>query len=249
MKKLILHIPHASIKIPHYDGFIIGAEKLELEILKLTDWYTDDLFGGTDDVKVKADFSRVFCDVERFSDDAIEEMAEYGMGVTYTATDAGEPLRYLTAMQRQHILDKYYWTHHKMLNDAVSRSLSEHGEALIIDCHSYSNQPFKRDLNQVPNRPDYCIGTDDFHTSQKLIDACVEFFNSRDLSLGVNKPYGGTIVPLQFYKKNRNVQSVMLEVNRKLYLHDCTCDRSPNYNSTKEVVKEFIIFLREESNS
>ena len=51
------------------------------EIIKLTDWYTDDLFLFEDSIVVKADFSRIFCDTERFSDDSQEVMAKYGMGV------------------------------------------------------------------------------------------------------------------------------------------------------------------------
>jgi N-formylglutamate amidohydrolase len=41
-------------------------------MLKLTDWCTDDLFYSVDDEMVKAEFSRIFCDPERFTDDAQE---------------------------------------------------------------------------------------------------------------------------------------------------------------------------------
>ena len=44
MQHLILHIPHASENIPFKKGFVIDDTKIKEEILKLTDWFTDDLF-------------------------------------------------------------------------------------------------------------------------------------------------------------------------------------------------------------
>jgi N-formylglutamate deformylase len=64
-KKIILHIPHSSIKIPLKDGFIVNEEILENEILILTDWHTNDLFHAEDQHLVITDFSRIFCDIER----------------------------------------------------------------------------------------------------------------------------------------------------------------------------------------
>jgi hypothetical protein len=51
-KKIILHIPHSSINIPYTEGYVVQDYKLEQEILKLTDWYTDDLFYSKDDEKI-----------------------------------------------------------------------------------------------------------------------------------------------------------------------------------------------------
>ena len=62
---LILHIPHASHRIPLDRGYVVGQKTLDQEIIKLTDWYTDDLFLFKDSIPIKADFSRIFCDTER----------------------------------------------------------------------------------------------------------------------------------------------------------------------------------------
>lgn len=66
-----------------------------------------------------ADFSRVFCDVERFSDDSQEIMAEYGMGVLYEKGDDGSIIREITPELRQEILNKYYWPHHNQLKEQL----------------------------------------------------------------------------------------------------------------------------------
>lgn len=238
--KIILHIPHSSFTVPLLDGYTVDRISLENEILKLTDWYTGDLFYSANDVIIEADFSRIFCDPERFTDDSIEVMAHYGMGVLYEKNDNGDEIRKITPELRNRILKDYYWKHHNKLVDAVNNQLQLFGKAIIIDCHSYPSIPLKRDLDKNPNRPDFNIGTDAFHTSQQLIDLSIDFFKSANYSLGIDWPYKGSIVPLEYYKKNRNVQTIMLEINRKLYLKEPTNEKSENYSEIKFITNEFI---------
>ena len=42
-----------------------------------------------------------------------------------------------------------------------------------------------------------------------------------------NEPFSGTIVPLKHYRKDQRVQSLMIEINRKLYVReDYSVDRA-----------------------
>jgi N-formylglutamate deformylase len=52
MKKLVLHIPHSSTEIPLFDGYVSTKDEIQDEIIKLTDWYTDDLFDSEVDIKL-----------------------------------------------------------------------------------------------------------------------------------------------------------------------------------------------------
>lgn len=247
MKKLILHIPHSSTIVPIKEGYILGDEMLEAEILKLTDWYTDDLFESENDLAVVAGFSRIFCDPERFSDDAEEVMSKVGMGVLYETADNVSAMRKVSPELRKRILDQYYWVHHAALDAAVKGQLEQDGKALIVDCHSYPDIPLLRDLSQDGQRPDFNIGTDPFHTPQSLIDLSQKFFASKGYSLGVDWPYSGSIVPMAYYQKDKNVQTIMLEINRKLYLKENTNEKSEGYEEVKKVVKEFLDVVREGS--
>lgn len=239
MKKIILHIPHSSTNIPLKNGYSVSDNVLNQEILKLTDWYTDDLFYSENDLIIKAEFSRIFCDPERFSDDQKEVMAQFGLGVLYTKNDNGETIRKLTPELRNQILTDYYWKHHRQLSNAVKSQLAENGKALIIDCHSFPDIPLNRSLDKSPNRPDFNIGTDAFHTDPELIEYSRTFFHDQGFSVGVDWPYSGSMVPLEFYQKEKKVQSIMLEVNRKLYLKGLTNEKSNNYLEIKKVVGEF----------
>jgi N-formylglutamate amidohydrolase len=245
MPELILHIPHSSTYFPNKDGFIIDQKKLNGEIQLLTDWHTEDLFESNKDVSIIAPFSRIFCDVERFADDNQEEMAQYGMGVCYETTDDGRKMRNVSGELKNQILSDHYRPHHRRLEEAVDQQLQKHARAVIIDCHSFTDTPFQRDLNQDPNRPDIDIGTDSFHTPQKLLDLTRSHFELSGYRVGLNRPYGGTMIPLKHCGKEKNVHSVMIEINRKLYLQERTSEKNNHYTRIKKTIAEYLDHIRE----
>jgi N-formylglutamate deformylase len=237
---MILHIPHASKEIPFLDGYQLPLQQLQEEMHLLTDHYTDELFRQEDAAIIQSPCSRIFCDMERFEDDAHEPMSRLGMGVLYTSTDTGEHMREVNEQMRERILEGYYRPHHRRFASAVVAELRATGRALIVDCHSYPNQTLQRDLEKRLPRPDFNIGTDSFHTSKALIDRASEFFAERVYSLGVDWPYAGSIVPMAHYRKDQRVQSIMLEVNRRLYMDEQSGDKLPQFDSIREVVQEFL---------
>ena len=196
MKKLILHIPHSATKVPIKEGYVLNDEIIENEIFNLTDWYTEDLYNSENCENIVFEYSRIFCDPERFSDDSKEPMAKVGMGVLYEKTDNDEIMRIVTSGLRKKILNEYYFRHHSKLNDAVKKQLELNNRALILDCHSFPDIPMKRSQHKIVPRPDYNIGTDKFHTSKELIDISVDFFKKRNLTLGIDFPFSGSIVPM-----------------------------------------------------
>jgi N-formylglutamate amidohydrolase len=244
MSNLILHIPHASLRIPEYSVFLMPRDAVDAEALHLTDLYTDELFlPSPGDVVIQADFSRVYCDVERFKTDALEPMSKFGMGATYLRCDDGRELRHLSPEQREQILQNFYEPHHAQLTNAVDVALSTVGEASIVDCHSYPDTPLQCSLYQGDAQFDFNIGTDAFHTPQEWINASVRFFADRGFRLGIDEPYAGSIVPIKHYQKNRQVKSMMLEINRRLYL-DTSYGRGPHFNEIQRVVSDFLSMIR-----
>jgi N-formylglutamate deformylase len=244
MKKIVLHIPHSSTEIPLLDGYVSSNDEIQQEIIRLTDWYTDDLFDSQVDYKIAAPFSRIFCDVERFADDSLEVMSKFGMGVLYEKFDNGNLLRVVTPELRSSILKDFYWDHHNKLTHLVKEHLEKNNSCLILDCHSFPSTPLTRALVQNRNTPDFNIGTDSYHTPSNLIEASQEFFKSRGLSLGVDTPYSGSIVPMEYYKKDPRVSSIMLEVNRRMYLNESTNEKSDGYLRTKKIIQEYIKLLK-----
>ena len=111
-------------------------------------------------------------------------------------------------------------TDHQALTDAVSVALLQCGRCLIIDCHSFPAQPLPYELNQDPARPDICIGTDTFHSPPAIVESLVAVFTKARYSVALNRPFAGSLVPLMFYERDHNVHSVMIEINRALYMDE-----------------------------
>jgi len=241
-KSVIIHIPHASTLIPAPERakLLISEDDLRDELLRMTDRYTEQLFdvGGKAASRLIFPVSRLVCDPERFADDADEPMAAKGMGAIYTRTSDGRPLRSsLDAEERQRLLERYYRPHHERLEQLVGEALEAAGHILIIDAHSFPSSPLPCDQHQSPNRPDICIGTDTFHTPERLQQTAVAAFSNLGWRVELNRPYAGSIVPSSFLQKDARVYSIMVEVNRSLYMDEDTGERSAKFGEVRRKVQ------------
>lgn len=248
---IITHIPHSSRSIPDdvRDQFIVSDAELMKQLDILTDHYTDELFtiNHPEVANLKFPVSRFVVDPERFDDDSQEPMSKQGQEVIYMKTTDLKPLRRtLQDTERTALLNQYYRPHHQVLETLVEMALSAHGKALIIDGHSFPNKPLAVDLNQQADRPDICLGTDSFHTPQQLIDDCTELFRNAGFSVEVNHPYAGTMVPLKYYGKDNRVSSILIEVNRRVYLRDEPVDltRTAGFFELQQLICQLINLIQ-----
>ena len=232
---IILHIPHSSLTIPEEALHQYDTSFLQEEFRLMTDRYTDELF-GLPYTSIVFPYSRLFCDVERFRDDSLEEMSKKGMGVVYTRTHNNIEYRRVSAEEKENILSSYYDAHHQKFEKLVDDKLEEYGEALIIDCHSFNPYPLPHEKDKT-ERPDICIGVDDFHTDEKLAEYFRTNFETKGYTVKINSPFAGSIVPLKYYEKNKNVQSVMIELNRKLYMNN-SGEKTENFQKLKADIEE-----------
>jgi len=240
---MILHIPHSSIGIPDdvRSTFKVSDNQLQSELLKMTDWFTDELFEADDTRRLVYPVSRLVCDPERFAVDSDEPMASKGMGAIYTKTSEDSTLRpQLSAEERQHLLERFYVPHHAALEALVQAELKEQGFCLIIDCHSFSSVPLPHEPDQNPDRPQLCIGTDNFHTPKWLIQSLKQSAMNLDWTVEINRPFSGTIVPMSAYTKITRVFSVMLELNRSLYMDEKTGKRSATFINCRSSVSTIL---------
>ncbi len=241
MTPLLVHLPHDATAIPPDErgDFLLSAEALRAESLRLTDAHTAALYaeGLAPDDFIRAEVSRLVVDVERFADDAQEPCAKVGMGATYVRTADGRPLRALTPQRRAELMDRHYWPHHRALDAAAAARLARFGRCLILDAHSYPTGPLPTQLASGPS-PEIGVGTQPGHTPPPLRDLVLEFFSARGYSVGVDVPFSGSMVPNSCFGREPRLWSVMIEVRRDLYMDETTGDRHAGFARTQALLTE-----------
>jgi N-formylglutamate amidohydrolase len=243
--RIVVHVPHASVVIPDdlRAAFLLGDGDLERELVAMTDRYTDELFLLPNDVTAPVVFpvSRLVVDPERFAEDSSEPMSKKGMGVVYTTTSDGRPLRQRPlANERSQLLARFYEPHHTSLEGAVAAALQAHGSCVVIDGHSFPSRALPYEDDQRNDRPDICIGTDAYHTPKALRDAAVAVFERAGFRVDVDRPFAGALVPMAFYRRDARVYAVMIEINRGLYMDEDTGGRLVSFTAMQRRIHDTI---------
>lgn len=241
---IVANVPHSSIFIPQefLGDYLLNFEDLKKEVKYMADNYTDSLFSELLNFSsfIKSNISRIVLDTERFKDEKEEPMSKFDMSALYSKTSDGKVLRKISE-KNEKLLMSIYDNYHQDFTNLVEKSLEKNGIALIVDCHSFPNKVREYDIDQGENRPDICLGTDVFHTPKGLENILKENFEKENFKVKINSPFSGSIVPMKYYKKNKKVISVMVEVNRRLYMNEENFEANDNINSVGRKISRIIM--------
>ncbi|MFF7333263.1 N-formylglutamate amidohydrolase [Streptomyces sp. NPDC008150] len=220
---VILHVPHSARAVPAdvRAGIVLDDAALGRELDHLTDAHTARIAAEAAALCALTPWrfvnrlSRLVVDPERFPDER-EEMRAVGMGAVYTRTAHGEVLR-TDDVAQQPLLDRYFTPYARAMTLAVADRLAATGRAVVVDVHSYPTARLPYELHGDGPRPPVCLGTDAFHTPAALLDAARDAFAGFG-GTGVDSPFAGAYVPLDFYGADVRVAALMVEIRRDTYM-------------------------------
>ena len=218
---ILINIPHASLCLPpdFWCDVMVDRKIIEHNLSFMADYKVDELARDIDCHKITAKYSRLYCDVERFRNDVDEPMARLGMGAVYTHLPGGMQYRQVTPECREEIINQAYEPHHAQLNKLSQKIVTQHGSCMMIDLHSYSNDLVRKLFGYTENLPDICLGYDDEWFSENDALKLKLYIEKLGYSCVLNYPYAGALVSMDFYRdKKPGLRSVMLEINRRIYL-------------------------------
>jgi N-formylglutamate deformylase len=246
LSPVVLHVPHASRRIPESarERILLDDLALATELDLMTDVDTDllaahaALAAGERPWIFENPVSRLVVDPERFPDER-EEMLAVGMGAVYTKTSYGEVLRVEDAAYTRALLAELFDPYAQAMTDLVENRLAETGRAVIIDVHSYPSQALPYELHGTDVRPAVCLGTDAFHTPGALVDAARAAFGGCG-ETALNSPFSGCYVPLRHYGVNREVSALMIEIRRDGYLVEPAGPRTAGF---AELVRALAVLI------
>jgi len=237
---ILLHIPHASLVIPaeEKEYFLLDDAALEKEKLIMTDMHMDRMCENIPVNMLVSDISRLVVDMERYEDDSDEGMAQYGMGLAYINAHDGKPLRIVSEDYRAELISKYYRPYHAEMKAMCEGNVGRHGKCLILDMHSFPTAPiFCVCYPEV--LPDVCIGFNG--NDDPLAGFARQYFETKGYAVSMNRPFSGAIIPAGLEPSIAgDLKSLMIEINRKLYMDEKTGIINDGYYSMRESISGFI---------
>jgi len=137
-------------------------------------------------------------------------------------------------------LNNIYDPYHKAITKEVQELINNFNKCLIIDVHSFPAIPLPYEVSQDIRRPHICLGTDPYHSPEDLIEFFQSFFKDINLTTEINKPFVGCYVPSKFLHREKRVKSIMIEINRKLYMNEATGEKNDSFGEIKSNIRKLV---------
>ena len=169
-------------------------------------------------------------------------VSKRGLGLLKSKSRYGEPVheRKLTVAEVMERIEKYHRPYYAELGDNISRLKSAFGIAYQLSCHCMSavGAPTPPDPGQ--DRADFNLGNLNGKTSSAEF---IEFVNAVVTSLGytcsINFPYSGGELN-RFGDPANGVESIMVEINKKLFMDVKTFKKKPEFSRVQADVTRIL---------
>lgn len=165
-----------------------------------------------------------------------------GLGLLKSKSRYGEPVheRKLTVAEVMERLEKYHRPYYAELGQNIERLRSAFGFAYQLSCHCMSAVGAPTHPDPGKPRADFCLGDVNGATASR---AFVEFVQQAIQSLGysctINDPYSGGELNTRFGRPG-TVESIMVEINKKLFMDVNTFRRKPEFAKVKADVTKVL---------
>lgn len=254
---LVLDSPHSGQNYPADFDHAVDVAHLR----RAEDTDVDDLFGAAPSLgaaMVCAEFPRSYIDPNRRLEDIDPSMiagrwlgkvdaspkTKSGIGLIWKVLDDGSPMyaRALSVTEvRARIANCYapYWA---ALTAQIENVFASHGRVFHINCHSMpaAAGPISW-VAQGTKFADVVLGNRDASTCAPEFTAMLrEAFEREGLSVAINDPYKGVELVKRFGRPIENRHSIQVEINRRLYMHEPTRERTADYPKLKTVIERVL---------
>jgi N-formylglutamate amidohydrolase len=258
---LVLASPHSG---SDYPADFLAASRLDpLALRQSEDSFVDALFSGAPHLGaplLSARFPRAYLDVNRepyeldpamFTDalpsfvNTASPRVRMGLGTVARIVGSGAEiyagkLRFAEASRR---IECCYHPYHQALRRLIEETEGSFGGCLLIDCHS---MPSAGGAVCGRDGPDFVLG-DCYGAScaRHILEAASCFLSDRGFTVAINAPYAGGFTTEFYGRPNTRRHALQIEINRALYMDECSRRRKPGFASLVEDMAELVERLGE----
>ncbi|WP_298727600.1 N-formylglutamate amidohydrolase [uncultured Ferrovibrio sp.] len=159
-------------------------------------------------------------------------VSKRGLGLLKSKSRYGEPVheRKLTVEEVMERIKKYHRPYYAELKQNIDRMKSAFGFVYHLSCHCMSAVGAPTHPDPGKERPDFCLGDVNGTTSSREF---IEFVQKTIQSLGysctINDPYSGGELNTRFGRPQDGIDSIMVEINKKLFMDVKTFKKKPEF--------------------
>lgn len=162
-----------------------------------------------------------------------------GLGLLKAKSRYGEPVheRKLTVAEVMERLDGYHRPYHAELKRNLDALKAEFGFVYHLSCHCMSavGAPTHPDAGQ--ERADFCLGDiNGTSASREFIEWVQKLIEQRGYSCTINMPYSGGEINARYGAPKDGIESIMVEINKKLFMDTKTFRKTENFAKVQQDV-------------
>lgn len=168
------------------------------------------------------------------------DFTERGLGLLKRLSRYGTQMqeRKLTVAEVRHRLDTYHEPYHQELARILQGFRRDHGAAWQLSFHCMSAIGAPTHADPGKERADFCVGDVKGKTcTPAFLDFVVGTLRGLGHSVSVNFPYYGGYLTSRHSDPANGVESVFIEINKKLFIDTTTFLRTAGFAATQRSVE------------
>jgi N-formylglutamate deformylase len=167
-----------------------------------------------------------------------------GLGLLKRLSRYGEPLqeRKLTVEEVQQRLATYHEPYHLELARILSQLKQQHGVAFQLSCHCMSAVGAPTHADPGKERAHFNLGNMNGATcSPEFMSFLTKILEGLGHSVSLNFPYYGGELVARHADPGQGIESVFIEVNKKLFIDTKTFKKTANFDRLKASIDSMLV--------